>query len=129
MGKCKETIYSTLTYPEEAHASAAQYYLSKETPENIVEALYHLLKCNNTKKIIEVLEDESLNQRHGFIEKEYALSISSIIESLKTKYIEKGNRHYLYMLKRKAEQALNIKVEENTQRSKTSKSISKFSNP
>ncbi|MDQ4072736.1 MAG: hypothetical protein M3162_00385 [Thermoproteota archaeon] len=108
----KKIIYSTLSYPEEAHASAAEYYLSKETTENAIEAIHHFSKCHNNKKILQILEDEVLNQKYDFINKGYALSILSILDSLRLGHVDNGKGNvslpYLHMLKRQAEEALKI---------------------
>jgi ATP/maltotriose-dependent transcriptional regulator MalT len=42
----KDAVYSLLAYPEDAHASAAQYYLAIDSTEAAMESIYHLSKSH-----------------------------------------------------------------------------------
>jgi ATP/maltotriose-dependent transcriptional regulator MalT len=68
----KDALYSLLAYPEDAHASAAQYYLAIDGAEAAIESIYHLLKSHDIKSIFKLLEQEVIDEKYNFIEQGYA---------------------------------------------------------
>jgi ATP/maltotriose-dependent transcriptional regulator MalT len=98
----RESLYSMLAYPEEAHAYAAQYYLSEKTTESIVESLYHLTKCHNINKILEILEDEVMNEKYRFVEEGYAAPLIDILGQISISNIDKNKLVHLYAVEGKA---------------------------
>lgn len=103
----RDAVYSTLIYPADLHARAAQYYLEMEgKTEHVVEAMYHLAKCGDTKTIIRLLQDEVVNETYKIIEQGYAgplLGILAECESIRMdKMMEAEEIVYLYAVEGKA---------------------------
>ncbi|MGH9977827.1 MAG: hypothetical protein ACRD8Z_18625, partial [Nitrososphaeraceae archaeon] len=99
----KDILYSMLAYPEEAHGSAAQYYMSEGKADSIIEALYHLTKSHNLNRIFEILEEEVVNERYRFIEEGYAASFVDILRQVSIPNdINKSKLAYLYAIQGKA---------------------------
>jgi len=98
----RESLYSMLAYPEETHAYAAQYYLSEKSTESLVESLYHLTKCRNINKILEILEDEVINEKYRFVEEGYAAPLIDILGQIGISNIDKNKLVYLYAAEGKA---------------------------
>lgn len=78
----REAVYSTLVYPADLHATAAQYYLMEGGTGDIVESVYHLSKCRNTKKIIQLFTEEVEDERYGIVEKGYAASLLHVLQDV-----------------------------------------------
>jgi ATP/maltotriose-dependent transcriptional regulator MalT/DNA-binding transcriptional ArsR family regulator len=98
----RESLYSMLAYPEETHAYAAQYHLSERTTESLVESIYHLTKCHNTNKILEILEDEVINEKYRFVEEGYAAPLIDILGQISISNIGRNKLLYLYLVEGKA---------------------------
>lgn len=93
----REALYSMLAYPEEAHESAANYYLSENTAESVVESLYHLVRCRNIEKIAAILGEEVTEEKYGFLEKGYAAPLLEILGQINTSHIV-NNKNWLVHL-------------------------------
>lgn len=93
----RDTLYSMLAYPEEAHESAAQYYLSESTAESAVESLYHLVRCRNIPRIAGILEEEATKERYRFLEEGYATPLLEILGQISASSIV-NNKNWLVHL-------------------------------
>jgi ATP/maltotriose-dependent transcriptional regulator MalT len=99
----KDILYSMLAYPEDAHSSAAQYYMSEGRADSMIEALYHLARSHNLSRIFEILEEEVVNERYRFIEEGYAASLVEILRQVSIpNNINKSKLAYLYGIQGKA---------------------------
>ncbi len=124
----RESLYSMLAFPEETHAYAAQYYLSEKTTESSVESLYHLTKCHNIIKILEILEDEVINEKYRFVEEGYATPLIDILGQISTSNIDKNKLAYLYAAEGKALSMLERWDEANEKLEEALKTANKISN-
>lgn len=103
----REALYSMVAYPEEAHQSAAQYYLSENTAESTVESLYHLVKCRNIAKIAAILGEEFAEEKYRFLEEGYATPILEILGQVSASRIVNNDNNknwlvYFYNIEGKA---------------------------
>jgi tetratricopeptide (TPR) repeat protein len=78
----KDAVYSLLAYPEDAHASAAQYYLAIDSTEAAIESFYHLSKSHDIKSIFKLLEQEVTDEKYKFIEQGYAEPLLRLLSEL-----------------------------------------------
>jgi ATP/maltotriose-dependent transcriptional regulator MalT len=78
----KDAVYSLLAYPEDAHASAAQYYLAIDSTEAAMESIYHLSKSHDIKSIFKLLEQEVIDEKYKFIEQGYAEPLLRLLSEL-----------------------------------------------
>jgi ATP/maltotriose-dependent transcriptional regulator MalT len=78
----KDAVYSLLAYPEDAHASAAQYYLAIDSTEAAIESIYHLSKSHDIKSIFKLLEQEVIDEKYKFIEQGYAEPLLRLLSEL-----------------------------------------------
>lgn len=98
----RDILYPMLTYPEDAHASAAQYYLSEGGAENVVESLYHFSRCQDIEKICEILRGEVIDERYRLIEEGYAAPLAEILSQINLQNIPRDQLAYFYNLLGKA---------------------------
>lgn len=112
----KDALYSLLAYPEDAHASAAQYYLAIDSAEAAIESIYHLSKSHDIKSIFKLLEQEVIDEKYKFIEQGYAEPLLRLLMELEnsgdivrmknnarsTTTIETGGLIYLFCIGGKA---------------------------
>jgi hypothetical protein len=92
-----------LAYPEEAHSSAAQYYMSESRADSMIEALHHLTKSKDLSRIFEILEEEVVNERYRFIEEGYAASLVETLGQISIpNNVNKSKLAYLYGIQGKA---------------------------
>lgn len=98
----KDMLYSELSYPEEAHALAAQYYLSEQTVQNIVEAIYHLVRANEMKKVFSIISEEMQKERYRILEEGYAGPLLEILGQISTSRVDKKSLLYLLNTEGKA---------------------------
>lgn len=103
----REALYSMVAYPEDAHQSAAQYYLSENTAESAVESLYHLVKCRNIAKIAAILGEEFADEKYRFLEEGYATPILEILGQVSASSIVNNDNNknwlvYFYNIEGKA---------------------------
>ncbi|MGH9922984.1 MAG: hypothetical protein ACRD38_09545, partial [Nitrososphaerales archaeon] len=93
---------SMLSYPEEAHASAARYYLSEQTAQNTVEAIYHLVKANELQKVFSIMAQEVQEERYRMLEEGYASPLLEILSQISISGIDKKSMVYLFNIEGKA---------------------------
>jgi ATP/maltotriose-dependent transcriptional regulator MalT/DNA-binding PadR family transcriptional regulator len=99
----KDVLYSMLTYPEEIHRIAAEYYLSENSSQSVIESLYHLVKSHDINKVFRILEEEVKSEKYRFIEEGYAAPLLDILRQISTSNIaEKDKLVYLYVTEGKA---------------------------
>ncbi len=98
----KDVLYSMLSYPEEAHASAARYYLSEQTAQNTVEAIYHLVKANELQKVFSIMAEEVQEERYRMLEEGYAGPLLEILSQLSTLGMDKKSLTYFLNIEGKA---------------------------
>jgi ATP/maltotriose-dependent transcriptional regulator MalT len=111
----KDALYSLLAYPEDAHASAAQYYLAIDSAEAAIESIYHLSKSHDIKSIFKLLEQEVIDEKYKFIEQGYAEPLLRLLLELENSgdivrmknnarisTIETGSLIYLFCIEGKA---------------------------
>jgi hypothetical protein len=92
----RDILYPMLTYTEDAHSSAAQYYLLEDTTENVVESLYHLAKCLKIDKIFEILREEVTTEKYRFVEEGYAASLIEMLDQVNIQGVDYAQLGYLY---------------------------------
>lgn len=98
----KDVLYSMLSYPEEAHASAARYYLSEQTAQNTVETIYHLVKANELQKVFSIIAEEVQEERYRMLEEGYAGPLLEILSQISTSGMDKKSLAYLFNTEGKA---------------------------
>lgn len=99
----KDVLYSMLSYPEEAHASAAQYYLSEQTSaQNTVEAIYHLVKAAGLQKVLSIIAEEVHEERYRMLEAGYAGPLLQVLSQISTSGMDKKSLVYLFNIEGKA---------------------------
>ena len=99
----RDILYPMLTYPEDAHASAALYYLSEGGAENVVESLYHLARCQDTESILRILKEEVIDEKYRIIEDGYAAPLIEILSHIKLQNINNRDQlGYFYNILGKA---------------------------
>jgi ATP/maltotriose-dependent transcriptional regulator MalT len=98
----RDILYPMLAYPEDAHSSAASYYLSEGTAENIVESLYHFTKCQDTESILRILQEEVIEEKYRTIEDGYAAPLVEILNQINLQNISRDQLGYFYNVKGKA---------------------------
>jgi ATP/maltotriose-dependent transcriptional regulator MalT len=98
----RDILYPMLTYPEDAHASAALYYLSEAGAENVVESLYHFTKCQDTESILRVLQEEVIDEKYRIIEDGYAGPFLDILSHINLQNTNRNQLGYFYNVKGKA---------------------------
>jgi len=98
----RDILYPLLTYPEDTHASAALYYLSETGAENVVEALYHFSKCQDTDRIFEILREEVIDEKYRLIEEGYAAPLAEILSQIDLRDIKRDQLPYFYNVQGKA---------------------------
>jgi DNA-binding transcriptional ArsR family regulator/tetratricopeptide (TPR) repeat protein len=98
----RDILYPMLAYPEDAHTSAALYYLSEGMAENVVEALYHLSKSQDKDRIFEILKEEVIEQKYRLIENGFAAPLIEILAQIDFQNTKKDDLAYFYNLKGKA---------------------------
>jgi DNA-binding transcriptional ArsR family regulator/tetratricopeptide (TPR) repeat protein len=92
----RDILYPMLAYPEDAHASAAQYYFAEGTIENVVEALYHFAKCHKIDEIFEILKEEVTSEKYRFVEEGYAAPLTEILDLIDMQNVDHAQLIYLY---------------------------------
>jgi tetratricopeptide (TPR) repeat protein len=92
----KDILYPMVAFPEDAHASAAQYHFSEGTTENVIESLYHFAKCCNIDKIFEILKEELTSEKYRFVEEGYAVPIVEILDQINIQNVNHAQLIYLY---------------------------------
>jgi ATP/maltotriose-dependent transcriptional regulator MalT len=98
----RDILYPMLAYPEDAHASAAQYYLSEGTTENVIESLYHFAKCHKIDKIFDILKEEVTSEKYRFVEEGYAAPLAEILDQINMQTVGYAQLGYLYIILGKA---------------------------
>jgi ATP/maltotriose-dependent transcriptional regulator MalT len=98
----RDILYPMITYPEDAHSTAALYYLSEGTAENVIESLYHFTKCHDTESIIRILRDEVIEEKYRMIEDGYAAPLIEILSQINLQNITRDQLGYFYNIKGKA---------------------------
>jgi ATP/maltotriose-dependent transcriptional regulator MalT len=98
----RDILYPMITYPEDAHSTAALYYLSEGTAENVIESLYHFAKCHDTESIIRILRDEVIEEKYRMIEDGYAAPLIEILSQINLQNITRDQLGYFYNIKGKA---------------------------
>lgn len=93
----KDVLYSMLAYPEEMHASAARYYLTGQAVQDIIEALYHLIKARDLHNIISIISEEIEQERYRMLEGGYAGPLLEILSQISTSAI-KDKKSLVYLL-------------------------------
>ena len=93
----KDVLYSMLAYPEEAHASAARYYLTGQTVQDIMEAIYHLIKARDLHKVISIISEEIEQERYRMLEEGYSSPLLETLSQLSVSAI-KDKKSLIYLL-------------------------------
>jgi ATP/maltotriose-dependent transcriptional regulator MalT len=97
----RAAFYGFLDNPEKIHASVAKYYLRSGTPEDTLEALFHLMKSGDTSTVIDVVKKEIERETYRFVEHGYSSILLSILEQLEEP-ARSEDRYYLLCLRGKA---------------------------
>jgi ATP/maltotriose-dependent transcriptional regulator MalT len=92
----RDILYPMLAYPEDAHASAAQYYFSEGMTENIVESLHHFSKCGKIDEIFEILKEEVTSEKYRFVEGGYSAPLAEILGQVSIQSVKIAQLGYLY---------------------------------
>jgi hypothetical protein len=92
----RDILYPMLAYPEDAHASAAQYYLSEGMTENVIESLYHFSKCRKIDEIFEILKEEVTSEKYRFVEGGYSAPLAEILNQVSMQSVNIAKLGYLY---------------------------------
>lgn len=98
----RDILYPVLAYPEDAHASAARYYLSEPGAENAVEALYHFSKSQDTEGMVRILEEELIDEKYRLIEGGYAAPLVEILNQVDLHGLGRDQLGYFYNIRGKA---------------------------
>jgi ATP/maltotriose-dependent transcriptional regulator MalT len=93
----KGVLYSMLAYPEEAHASAARYYLTGQTVRDIMEAIYHLIKARDLHKVISIISEEIEQERYRMLEEGYSGPLLETLSQVSVSAI-KDKKSLIYLL-------------------------------
>ena len=93
----KDILYSMLAYPDEAHASAARYYLTRQTVQDIIEAIYHLIKARDVLNVISIISEEIEQERYRMLEAGYAGPLLEILNQISTSAI-KDKKSLIHLL-------------------------------
>jgi ATP/maltotriose-dependent transcriptional regulator MalT len=93
----KDVLYSMLAYPEEVHASAARYYLTGQTIQDIMEAIYHLIKARDLHKVISIISEEIEQERYRMLEEGYSGPLLEILSQVSVSAI-KDKKSLIYLL-------------------------------
>jgi ATP/maltotriose-dependent transcriptional regulator MalT len=93
----KDVLYSMLAYPEEVHASAARYYLTGQTVQDIMEAIYHLIKARDLHKVISIISEEIEQERYRMLEEGYSGPLLEILSQVSVSAI-KDKKSLIYLL-------------------------------
>lgn len=98
----RDALYSMLSYPEEAHVSAARYYLLEGTPQNTVEATYHLVKAGERQRVFSIIAEEVQEERYRMLEGGYAGPLLQVLAQISTSGLDKKLLVYLLSIEGKA---------------------------
>jgi len=97
----RAAFYEFLDRPEKIHASVARYYLRSGTPEDALEALFHLIKSKDTPNVLDVFKREIERETYRFVEHGYSAVLLSILEQFEEP-VSVEDRYYLLCLRGKA---------------------------
>lgn len=98
----RDILYPMLPYPEDAHASAAAYYLSEGMADDVVEAIYHLVHSQDKDGIFEIIKTEVIDQKYRLVENGFAIPLAEILAQIDLKYAKDTELVLYYNLKGKA---------------------------
>jgi len=101
----RAAFYGFLDSPEKIHASVARYYLRSGTPEDALEALFHLMKSRDTSTVLDVFKRELERETYRFVEHGYSAVLLSILEQFEEP-VSAEDRYYLLCLRGKARSRL-----------------------
>ncbi len=97
----RAAFYGFLDRPEKIHATVARYYLRSGTPEDALEALFHLMKSKDTSAFQDLFKREIERENYRFVEHGYSAVLVSILEQFEEPAGAEG-RFYFLCLRGKA---------------------------
>jgi ATP/maltotriose-dependent transcriptional regulator MalT/DNA-binding transcriptional ArsR family regulator len=80
----REGCYARIDSPEELHGRAGQWLLSRGTPQDTLEGLYHMIKANQYSSLNEVMMQELAQERFHFVEEGYGSVLLDILSPVET---------------------------------------------
>ncbi|MCS7363963.1 MAG: tetratricopeptide repeat protein [archaeon GB-1867-035] len=84
----RNLCYQLVDNPREMHRRVAEYYLSENSSEALLEAVYHIIKAGNFQRAAEVLREDLECRRYDFIERGFLAQYLELSERIPEKEVD-----------------------------------------
>ena len=91
----RKLCYHLMDNPEKMHQLAAEYYMSEESTEAFLEAVYHMIKARAFHKAVWSLRGDLRSKKWNCIEKGYPSQYLDLLESIPLESIDKEHPYML----------------------------------
>ena len=78
----RDLCYRFIDNPKEMHRQAAEYYLSEETTEALLEAIHHMIKAEDFQKAAQSIQEDLESKKQNCIERGYLSQYLDLLKSI-----------------------------------------------